>query len=75
MESDPQRAGSFNELMEVGLTRRRVLRYGAGAVAGLTLPGVLAACGGDDGGSGTTTAASGETPAASGTIDFLRMGR
>lgn len=70
MESDPQRAGSFNELMDVGLTRRRVLRYGAGAVAGLTLPGVLAACGGDDGGSGTTTAASGEVPTATGTIDF-----
>ncbi len=70
MKSDPQGPGSLIELMDVGLTRRRALRYGAGAFAGLTIPGILAACG-DDNGSTTTTAASGEAPTASGTIDFF----
>ncbi len=57
-------------LTESPLTRRRVLRYGAGAMAGLALPGVLAACGDDDD-DATTTAAAGEAPTPSGTIDFF----
>jgi spermidine/putrescine transport system substrate-binding protein len=72
VRSDPDRGASLSELVNGGITRRRALRYGAGAVAGLTLPGVLAACGGDD--ETTTTAATsggGEAPAASGTIDFF----
>ncbi|MSO41207.1 MAG: hypothetical protein EXQ70_04820 [Solirubrobacterales bacterium] len=60
----------FNNLLEQPLTRRRVLRYGAGSMAVFALPGVLAACGSDDGGSSTTTASGGE-PTASGTIDYF----
>jgi spermidine/putrescine-binding protein len=39
-------------------------------MAGLALPGVLAACG-DDNGDATTTAAAGEAPTPTGTIDFF----
>jgi multiple sugar transport system substrate-binding protein len=39
------------------LTRSRLLRLGAGGVAGLTLAPLLAACGGDDSASTTTAAA------------------
>jgi spermidine/putrescine-binding protein len=65
--------GGLNELLSSPLTRRRVLRYGAGAMAGVALPGVLAACGDDDddGGATTTAAAGGEAPTPSGTIDFF----
>jgi spermidine/putrescine-binding protein len=59
-----------NKFLEATLTRRRVLRYGAGTMAALSVPGLLAACGDDDGGS-TTTAASGEAPKPTGTIDFF----
>jgi spermidine/putrescine-binding protein len=59
-------------LLDSPLTRRRALRYGAGAFAGLSLPGILAACGGDDDDSaGTTPTATGEVPKPSGTIDFF----
>jgi spermidine/putrescine-binding protein len=60
-------------LEKSGFTRRRAFRYGAGAVAGLALPGFLAACGGDDSSTSTTAASggSGEAPAATGTIDFF----
>jgi hypothetical protein len=60
----------MNKFLESTLTRRRVLRYGAGTMAALSVPGLLAACGDDDGGS-TTTAASGEAPKPTGTIDFF----
>jgi spermidine/putrescine transport system substrate-binding protein len=68
--------GSVSRLLESPLTRRRALRYGAGAFAGLTLPSVLAACGDDDddgGSQDTGTSASGpaKAPKASGTIDFF----
>ena len=70
--TNPERPGPLSELVEAGVTRRRMMRYSAGAVAGLALPGVLAACGGDDDGDATTTAAaSGEAPTPSGTIDFF----
>ena len=70
--TNPERPGPLSELLEVGVTRRRMMRYSAGAFAGLALPGVLAACGSDDsGGSTTTAAASGEAPTPSGTIDFF----
>jgi spermidine/putrescine transport system substrate-binding protein len=62
-------------LLDSPLTRRRALRYGATAVAGLSLPGLLAACGGDDDSGGATTTSEGSGPAkapkASGTIDFF----
>lgn len=63
--------GPFDALLESPLTRRRILRYGAGAMAGLALPGVLAACGDDDDDGGATTAAAGEAPTPTGTIDFF----
>jgi spermidine/putrescine transport system substrate-binding protein len=66
--------GPVNRLLESPLTRRRALRYGAGAFAGLTLPGVLAACGDDDDdGSQDSGSAGGpaKAPKASGTIDFF----
>lgn len=62
--------GPFEALVEAPVTRRRILRYGAGAMAGLALPGVLAACGDDDDG-GTTTAGAGGVPKPTGTIDFF----
>ena len=74
METNGERSGPLSELLYAGVTRRRALRYGAGAFAGLALPGVLAACGGDDdsGGATTTTAAgSGQAPKPTGTIDFF----
>jgi spermidine/putrescine transport system substrate-binding protein len=74
VETDPGRRGPRNQLLEIAFTRRRALRYGAGAVAGLALPGVLAACGSDDSGTSTTATAgggSGQAPTASGTIDFF----
>jgi spermidine/putrescine-binding protein len=75
VETRGDNQGPFSELLGSPFTRRRALRYGAGAVAGLTLPGVLAACGDDDDGSNgtsaTTTAAGGEAPTPSGTIDFF----
>jgi spermidine/putrescine transport system substrate-binding protein len=62
-------------LLESPLTRRRALRYGAGAVAGLSLPAWLAACGDDDdNGSGDASSDAGgpaKAPKASGTIDFF----
>jgi spermidine/putrescine-binding protein len=60
-------------MLEAEITRRRALRFGAGAFAGLALPGVLAACGSDDSGTSTTatTGGSGEAPAPSGTIDYF----
>jgi spermidine/putrescine-binding protein len=65
------RRGPLTEIVESPITRRKVLRYGAGAMAGVALPGFLAACGGDDDTSTTnTTAGSGSAPTASGTIDF-----
>jgi spermidine/putrescine transport system substrate-binding protein len=63
--------GSVSRLLESQLTRRRALRYGAGAFAGLTLPSVLAACGDDDDGSSQDNGGSAEAPKASGTIDFF----
>jgi spermidine/putrescine transport system substrate-binding protein len=63
--------GLFEELVEAPVTRRRILRYGAGAMAGLALPGLLAACGGDDNGGTTTATATGEAPKPTGTIDFF----
>jgi spermidine/putrescine-binding protein len=64
---------ALGQLLDSPLTRRRALRYGAGAMAGLALPGVLAACGDDDDdtGTGATTTASGKAPRPSGTIDFF----
>jgi spermidine/putrescine transport system substrate-binding protein len=58
------------------LTRRRLLRYGAGAFAGLALPGSLLGCGDDEaesGGSAATTASEGpaEAPTPSGKIDYF----
>jgi len=38
-----------DRLLERALTRRALLRYGAGAVGGATLAGILAACGGEGG--------------------------
>jgi spermidine/putrescine transport system substrate-binding protein len=68
--------GSVNLLLESSLTRRRALRYGAGAVAGMALPGVLAACGDDDDdggseGNGGSSGGPAKAPKASGTIDFF----
>jgi spermidine/putrescine-binding protein len=70
---DAERRGPLTQVAEYELTRRNVLRYGAGAVAGLALPAFLAACGGSDS-SSTTTATGGSTggaPTPSGTIDFF----
>jgi len=62
----------INALLRAEFTRRRALRYGAGAAAGLALPGFLAACGGDDASTtSSTTAASGAAPKPTGTIDFF----
>lgn len=66
--------GSVSGLLESPLTRRRALRYGAGAVAGLTLPGVLTACCDDDNGSagnGSSGGGPAKAPQASGTIGFF----
>jgi spermidine/putrescine-binding protein len=71
VQSDPDRGASVTESIGDGITRRRALRYGAGAMAGLTLPGLLAACGGDDATTTTAASAGGEAPTASGTIDFF----
>lgn len=62
----------LNDLLKAEFTRRRALRYGAGATAALALPGLLAACGSDDASTTTSTAAaSGTAPKPSGTIDFF----
>lgn len=71
METDPGRQGPLSGALDIPFTRRRALRYGAGAVAGLALPGVLAACGGDDSTTSTATGGSGGVPTPSGTIDFF----
>ncbi len=71
MSTDPERQGPFAGALEAGFTRRKAFRYGAGAVAGLALPGVLAACGGDDATTSTATGSSGGAPTPSGTIDFF----
>lgn len=68
--------GLVDRLLESQLTRRRALRYGAGAFAGLTLPGVLGACGDDDDssgsqGSGDSGGGPAKAPEATGTIDFF----
>jgi spermidine/putrescine transport system substrate-binding protein len=73
VESRGDGRGALDELLDSRLTRRRALRYGAGAMVGLALPGTLAACGDDDDSSGgaATTTPSGEAPKPSGTIDFF----
>jgi spermidine/putrescine transport system substrate-binding protein len=73
--ADREQEESVGRLLEAPFTRRRALRYGAGAVAGLALPSVLVACGDDDddGGSQETGGSGGpaKAPQASGTIDFF----
>lgn len=64
---------ALTQVLDSPLSRRNVLRYGAGAMAGLALPGFLAACGGDDSSTTSTTtgASSGGAPTPSGTIDYF----
>jgi spermidine/putrescine transport system substrate-binding protein len=67
--------GPLSGLLDSPVTRRRALRYGAGAFAGLSLPAVLAACGGDDdkdsAESTTSDGGAAKAPKVSGTIDFF----
>jgi spermidine/putrescine transport system substrate-binding protein len=56
------------------MTRRRMLRYSAVAATGLAMPGILAACGGDDETAATTAATAtgpAKAPTPSGTITYL----
>ena len=63
----------LNGVLDTPMTRRRALRYGAVAAAGLTVPSVLAACGSDSGGTTTaaTTAGPAKAPTPTGTITFF----